>query len=295
MAATLTPREVFLNHLSEAARPAFAKLAPDALDALLQKTLQTARAAFSAVELADAPFLSYLAERVQPGDDTARGVESLAAADLYLACACAHGDARAITALESAYFREIDHALSRLNAGPSLVDDVKQRVRQHLFIGQPPGIANYSGSGQLRRWMRVIAVRTLHRLRDKTRNEVPAENNLIEALPDGAADPELLHLKQHYREAFRAAFADSIAALSSEDRVLLRQHFVDGLNIDELAALHHVHRATAARWLAAARENVADKTRKLLLQKIKGQRADFDSILRLVQSQLDLSIRGHLK
>ena len=100
-------------------------------------------------------------------------------------------------------------------------------------------------------------MRTLHRLRAHDQKEIAVENNIMDALPDTAADPELLHLKQHYREAFRAAFASAMTSLSSEERVLLRQHFIDGLNIDEIAALHHIHRATAARWLAQARETIA--------------------------------------
>lgn len=293
MAATKTRSDIFLSALSEPLRERFARLTN--LDELLAQAASAAHTAWPGIELEQARFLSYLAQRVPPGDDADKALTGLAAADLYIACACAAGSQRAITALESRYFREIDHALGRLNANASLIDDVKQRVRQQLFVGEAPGIANYSGSGQLRRWIRVIAVRALHRLRGSDRNEVAVENHVIDALPDSAADPELLHLKQHYRAAFRAAFASAMTTLSSEDRVLLRQHFVDGLNIDELAALHQVHRATAARWLAQAREKIAAQTRKLLLDQIKTPKADFDSILRLVQSQLDLSIRGHLR
>lgn len=295
MTATKKRSEIFLAALGEPLRERFARLAT--LDELLAQAQNTAHTTWPGIELDEARFLSYLAQRVPAGsgDDVEKALGGLAAADLYVACACAAGSQRAITALESRYFREIDHALGRLNANASLIDDVKQKVRQQLFVGDAPGITNYSGSGQLRRWIRVIAVRALHRLRGSDRNEVAVENHVIDALPDNAADPELQHLKQHYREAFRAAFASAMTTLSSEDRVLLRQHFVDGLNIDELAALHQVHRATAARWLVQAREKIADQTRKLLLAEIKTPKADFDSILRLVQSQLDLSIRGHLR
>lgn len=293
MAATKTRGEIFLSALAEAQREPFARL--PTLDELLTQAESAAHTAWPGIELDATRFLSYLAQRVPRSDDVEKALSGLAAADLYIAGACAAGSQRAIAALESRYFREIDHALGRLNANASLIDDVKQRVRQQLFVGDPPGITNYSGSGQLRRWIRVIAVRALHRLRGSDRNEIAVENHVIDALPDDAADPELLHFKQHYRQAFRAAFASAMTTLSSAERVLLRQHFVDGLNIDELAVLHQVHRATAARWLAQAREKIAAQTRKLLMEQIKTPKADFDSILRLVQSQLDLSIRGHLR
>lgn len=295
MSTTKTRCEAFLQNLTEPVREVFSKLSVQALEDLLGQTLSAARTAWPTVDLDAERFFTYLARRAPQAEDAERSLSCLASSDLYLACACAQGNERAITALEARYFREIDHALARLNANASLVDDVKQRVRHQLFVGDTPGIANYSGSGQLRRWIRVIAVRSLHRLRAQDRKEVVVENDVIDAIPAAAADPELQHLKQHYREAFRAAFAEAMTSISSEDRLLLRAHFIDNLNIDEIAALHRVHRATAARWLAQTRETIATQTRKLLLNKIKGQRTDFDSILRLVQSQLDLSIRGHLR
>lgn len=304
MATETTIRAAFLNHVPAGLREPFARLPAPALAEMLAQTLSTARAAWPEIELEAEPFLSYMAQRLledpkapkDPGGaDPARSLAGLAVADLYLACACAGRDARAIAALEGSYFREIDYALRRLHADAATLDDVKQRVREHLFVGETPGIVNYSGSGQLRSWIRVIAVRTLHRLRRREYNEVALENNLIEALPYAGADPELQHIKQHYREAFRAAFAEAMQGLSSTDRVVLRQHFVDGLNIDDLAALHRVHRATAARWLVQARAAIAEQTRKLLIKQAKVPKEDFDSILRLIQSELNLSIRGHLR
>ena len=42
------------------------------------------------------------------------------------------------------------------------------------------------------------------------------------------------------------------------------QHLLDGLGIDQLASLHKIHRATAARWLTRVREELARRTRALL-------------------------------
>ena len=38
-------------------------------------------------------------------------------------------------------------------------------------------------------------------------------------------------------------------------------HFLDGLNIDRIGVVFGVHRATVARWIAAARERGAPSTR----------------------------------
>jgi serine/threonine protein kinase len=103
------------------------------------------------------------------------------------------------------------------------------------------------------------------------------------------------HLRQRYGAAFRAAFAEAMQAVAERDRLLLRQHFLDGLTLEQLAALHRVHRATAARWLARVREEIARETRKRLLEEGRVPQVEHDSLLRLIQSQLDISIRGYLR
>jgi RNA polymerase sigma-70 factor (ECF subfamily) len=285
--------DVFLGGLEPAAREPWSQL--PGLPELLAQKLSEARAAWPLIEVAEDRFLAYVARRIPSQGSPEKILRGLVAGDLYLACACADGDARAIAAMEAHTFAEIDRALLRLRQSPSTIDEVKQRVRQHLFVGARPAIASYAGTGPLRRWVRVVAIRTFHQLREQAQGEVPVEKDLLEALPETASDPELLYIKQHYREAFGAAFATAMQSLSAPDRTLLRQHFIEGKSIDDLAVLHKVHRATAARWLAQVREAIAEKTRKLLMKELRVQRADFDSILRLIQSQLDVSIRGHLR
>ncbi|MFC1610733.1 transcriptional regulator, partial [Myxococcota bacterium] len=80
------------------------------------------------------------------------------------------------------------------------------------------------------------------------------------------------------------------ASLSAKDRNLLRQSLLDGLSIDQLGAIYRVHRATAARWLAGARERVLKETLSALRQRLKIDEAEFKSLINLVRSQLDLSL-----
>ena len=101
---------------------------------------------------------------------------------------------------------------------------------------------------------------------------------------------ERRRLRRTYAREFREAFAAAITELAPEDRALLRQHHIDGVGLDALALLHGVHRATAARRLAAARETIFLKVRRRLLHDLNVGNATVDSILRIVQSDLDLSI-----
>jgi len=71
---------------------------------------------------------------------------------------------------------------------------------------------------------------------------------------------------------------------------VLRLHLLDGLNIDRIGQLHDVHRATAARWLASAREALAKDTQRILQARLQVSRSEFESLLRLVRSDLDVSL-----
>ena len=62
------------------------------------------------------------------------------------------------------------------------------------------------------------------------------------------------------------------------------------MNIDKLGVMFQIHRATAARWLHSARESVFTETRRLLQQRLRLSPAEFDSLVRVLRSQLDLSV-----
>src|SRR5262249_53491887 len=126
----------------------------------------------------------------------------------------------------------------------------------------------------------------------------PAGNetdDLLVALPSPSHDPELLHLKARYGSEFREALREAARQISGRDRTLLWQHHVDGMTVDQLARLHQVHRVTAVRWVVAARENLASETRRLLEARLQVDPTELESILRLVRSEIDFSIRGILE
>jgi RNA polymerase sigma-70 factor (ECF subfamily) len=266
-----------------------------ALETALEGAVARARAAWPELPLAVEAYLPYLAVRMaDPGD-----LDHLNATDLYAACAAVHKDPRALAAIEARYFGDIDAALRKMNLASPRIDDVKQTVRRQLFVGedgQPPRIAQYGGKGELRAWLRVTAVRAaLKVIRKEKRETVASSDDAIFEHGTSNADPELAYIKEVYRDKFRAAFQNALDALGDRDKTFLRQHVVDGLSIDDLAALNQIHRATAARWLAKAKETLLEGTRKTFMQNARISRGECDSILRMVQSQLDATIRRRLE
>jgi RNA polymerase sigma-70 factor (ECF subfamily) len=214
------------------------------------------------------------------------------AADLELARAVAAGDQAALRRFDAEVLPAIDAVVRRIDAAPAFLAEVRQALRLRLLVaetGAAPRIAGYKGDGPLTAWVRVAAVRLAINLKRADGPVAPAPDRLAE-LVDTEPDPELRHLKQTYRAEFAAALTASLAALSERQRVILRLCYVDGLRLARIADLYQVHESTASRWVTAALEAVADGTRRRLIEALSLSPSAADSVARMVQSNLDLSI-----
>jgi RNA polymerase sigma-70 factor (ECF subfamily) len=158
-------------------------------------------------------------------------------------------------------------------------------------VGDDPGISRYAGKGELRAWVRVIAVREAVRLlTERGRGQLVDDERMFEAIePLARIEQDLI--KQEYRDAFRAAFTEAIQSLEPRDRLLLRQHAIDDLSIDEIGQLHGVHRATAARWIEQARQDLSKATQRLLRQRLRLSGDEVRDLLRLILSRVDASVQ----
>jgi RNA polymerase sigma-70 factor (ECF subfamily) len=267
----------------------------EAVGPALVTGLAAARAAWPEVALTGEQFVEFVGPRIAGGPDP---LARLLLPDLFLACACDRGDAAALAAFDRAYLPLLDRAVASLGASPAEQNELRQVVRVRLLVAREAAgtrIAGYSGRGSLGAWVRVVATREAARLLRKERRMGPAEDDALAQVLAPEASPELDYLKRLYRDEFRAALQTAVASLSDRERLLLRQHALDGLSIDQLAAFHRVHRATTARWIAAARKAVLDGTRRALTQRLRLRPAEFESILRLIDSQLDVSLPGLLR
>jgi RNA polymerase sigma-70 factor (ECF subfamily) len=284
----------FVDGLTGESRAAAA--ADPSLPARLEAALESVRAAWPQRLVEEPVLLRHLAERVDGEAAPGEALAALALGDLALACACVQGEPRALLLLEERGFRPLDGALARMGLSSAQIDDVKQSLRQQLLVAAdgPPRISQYGGRGALAGWLKVSAVRAGLKVAKAGRREVSAEDDELFALPTEST-PELARLKRDYQAEFRAAFLGALAALPDRDKNLLRQHHLDGLSVDELAGLYKVHRATAARWVAAARQALLTATRAALLERVRLQPNECDSIMRLVHSQLDVTLRRLLE
>jgi RNA polymerase sigma-70 factor (ECF subfamily) len=268
---------------------------PD-LEERLEVLSRTAREAWPGVELADDVFLPYLAGRL----GAARRPEALAeaaATDLYLACACARGDARALAAFERAVMTVMDLAMEKLGAPADVRAEIEQEIREHLFVvapGEAPGIERYRGRGPLRAWVRVIVVRkTMRALKGRRRHA--GGDALLDHLTANVVSPLTDSVRRAHRGEVLRWLTQALAALDERGRTVLRQQLIDQMKVDDIAATHEVHPVTAARWLARARADLLEHMHRLAKEEGHMPRSEADELLRALGGQMDLSLERRLK
>ncbi len=268
----------------------------DALAAALADVEQAVRKAWDGKPPHLGDFGAELA-RCLADDADPTSVRELAAVDLHLAFAARQGHAAAMGRFESAIMATLDRVIGRVDGSDAFIDEIKQRLRTKLFVSDgttPAKIAHYTGQGELLAWVRVVAVReALDSVRAERRRALDSDDALM-AIEASGTGPDMLAFRQQYKAQFSEAFRDALAALEPEQRNVLRLHYVHGLSIDKLGAVLRVHRSNAARRIAKARQDLLSGTRRLLHARLSIDRREFDQLMGLVASRLDLSIERFL-
>lgn len=279
----------FLTRLPAELRSAAEDVAPE-----LQALVERARSEAPEVQLDPLGFVAHVAERVTFDAHGRPLLRSLHAGDLWIAYGCVIAHAGALAGFEQRFAPEIKKALSR-SFERGLAEDAELRLRERLFLvgeDEVPRLGSYAGRGGLAAWLRAAAARMAIDLM-RSRREVPADPETLGDLT--AFDPLLASLKERYRAEFRAAFAEAAAQLTDRERTLLRYRFVDDLSIDEIGVLYRVHRATVARWIASTRESLFELTRAALMSRLSIEDSEVDSVLRMIDSQLEISIEAVMR
>lgn len=265
---------------------------PETIAAAFVAFAGEARMAWPGVRVAMERFSTFVAERVDRDADPVSALGALSAADLYLVAGCLAGDERAATRFRDHVFRDVEAAARRID--PSAGDDTFQIIYDRLFVAdgdRPAKIEHYAGTGDVRRWVRVVATRLAidQRRRSSRKREDPLGEDLMHRLSDGVDDHELRYLRDEYRKEFKEAFAAAVAALTERDRNVLRYH-LEGLTAQQIGRMYRTHRVTVARWLSAIRHALLEGSRTAMRDKLGVGRRDLDSIMRLIDGEVTVSI-----
>jgi len=272
---------------------------PKVLESTLGELIQQARQRWPMLRGDGVEFTAYLADRMLPERKVAEWLGSVHVADLFLCWLCARGDSAALEIFDRAFLSQVVSAIAAIQSAPAFIAEVQQQMRQKLLVSsadKPGKIAEYAGFGPLSHWLRAVAVRTaLNLRRTQNREDFPVADEVLLELPVRTNDLELDYLKSRYRTDFTEAFRKAVASLTSQERNILRLHFVDGLSLSQVGAAYQADKSTISRWISKSRQQLLQRTRDDLGERLRLDTRELDSLMNLVDSQLELSIDSVLR
>jgi RNA polymerase sigma-70 factor (ECF subfamily) len=261
------------------------------LDDSVRVAHEAGAAAWPGVDLSIDDFARHV-ERLLAGSDVAE-VLARQGEDLFLACACAQGNLRAIELFSRYVLSSVPAMVGHILPECALVDDLLQSLHEQMLVpceSSPPRIAAYRGTGSLAGWVRITATRAAIRMK-KSAARFTGEK-LLDPRPEvSTVGPEAMYVRRHYVPVLNAAILAAIDALPAGVRELLHSYYVDGLTIDQLAERDGIHRATAARRVQSARVLLLAHVRERAAGRLGVPDEEIDSLIHLVASCLEISLR----
>lgn len=299
--------ECLFGHVDKHARGELRAIAD--LDDRLRRIIDEGAIAHPDLVLRDDVWIDYFVRHIPP-DGAEAFLGSVHVADVHLVLACLAGLPAAHRRLDESLRRVAVQAVLGIRLEGLSVEELLQEVRTKLLVHHDraehatapsphrtlPKLASYAGRGPLEGWLRVTVTRTAISLL-RHGETCPPTHDPEKALAEIAAknDPQLQALQARCAPALEHAIEEAVRALPPEERTLIRLYFIDGLTIDDLAAVYRAHRATMARRLARIRNTIFEQARAQTLSALGLDESEFQSLLGVMMSVLDLTLRGALK
>jgi RNA polymerase sigma-70 factor (ECF subfamily) len=287
--------DAFWSSRGPAEAPRRAAADAEALEASLVALCARGHAAHPQLSLDDAVFAAHLGSCGAPVE---AGAAAVHAEDLFLSCAGLLGDAAALRTLRAIHRPVLAGYVRRIDGSRVFLDEVEQRLWDSVLVGSqgaPPKLARYAGKGPLAGWLGIVAQRiAIMMCRHEGAEERAADAAGREAQLV-AADPELALIKEDIRGTFQRAVSQALLALDDRERMVYRLHIIDGLSVARIAKTYGVSHSTVSRWMAGARASIVTEAQRLLRDELRASPGDYESMSRLLVSQLDLSVSRLLR
>ncbi len=270
------------------------------IEAALDALVQTARREEPSVQLDPSVFLGYAGERSRDATDLAQHLSKLRPGDLWLACACAQGDKRALLRFQERFGPDIDVAIARSGNAEVSPEDFRQHLLGKLFAAPddaPPRIAEYGGHGSLRGWLRITVLRQIiDFVRRSQRRDLGHQVDEAEFLElrAAASDPEIAYVRNTYQAELRKALDEGFASLTPRERNLLRQFLIHEMEVNAVAHIYGVHRATVHRWRLRAEQTLLENIRASLGRRLGTNTKGVEDAMKAMQSGLHITMRRYL-
>jgi RNA polymerase sigma-70 factor (ECF subfamily) len=223
--------------------------------------------------------------------------ERLHLADLCLAFACGHGNTEALRLFQAEFAPIAVSTVRGVDSSDAFVEEVTQQLLERILVAAPgqPRILEYAGRGSLEHWLRAAALRLALNARRSARrapDQLGSDSQFEVAAP--SADLQFDILQARYGPDFGAALKEAMLDLTSQERSLLRLHFMDGLSFNQIGAVYQVNKSTISRRMSHARETLLAKTREKLEKRFNLGAPELESLLRMLGPELQLSLTSVL-
>jgi RNA polymerase sigma-70 factor (ECF subfamily) len=265
------------------------------LESILAGLFERGRARYPEIALSDVAFARHLARCGAPLSSAANGAN---AENLFIACAAVAGDATAVATLRDEYRPIVVRYVGHIRTSGTSIEDLEQNLWSALLVGdvsRPPKLASYSGIGSLAGFIGVSAQRLALRSLGHEDAVARAATRATAQARMVLGDAELDFARQHYRDEFERAVRAALHVLDDRQRMILRMQVIDGLTVDRIAKVYNVSQSTVSRWLEKARSTVLQEARRALGEIVSLTESEFNWLIGVMTSQLDISISGVLR
>jgi RNA polymerase sigma-70 factor (ECF subfamily) len=213
-------------------------------------------------------------------------LRTLRADELALARACAAGDNSAWEIFLTRYREKLYQSALRIAREESAARDLADSLYAELYGTnlrdgtRVSKLESFTGRGSLEGWLRtVLAQEFVNRYR-QTKRLVSLDEEIEDGAQFAAPEPETISTADSRLELSTDA---ALAALSSEDRLVLTAYYLDGRTLAEVARMLGVHESTVSRKIG--------KLAKSLRKKIVGNMVRLGVERRAAEETLEVDVR----
>lgn len=216
--------------------------------------------------------------------------EAAAMLDEYLRVACLARAPGSVETLEAQFIGPLRPVLERRCGDRQLVDDALQNLRQKLLLGDSPRLETYQSTGHLRAWLQVVGVRVCQDLARQRGARWARESALKDDWPASTGALDARVEREELDGLFVEALREVIRSLPPRERYALRMHVLAGWNVTQIGEALGIHRASAARWIVAAKDKINASVRALLAERLELDKDELNRVLDLFSTQLNVRL-----
>ncbi len=234
--------------------------------------------------------------------DLQQFLDSLSWIDLFLASACAAGDAEAWEIFHSKYQMTIRSTAFRAASNSLDAAELADTVMTDLFLPASSSdsrkeskIGQYHGLGSLDGWIKVVIHRMVIDRFRKQRKSTPLEE--LDWEPTAGSATSRADHRVETRDLLKAvnmvtvALTVAVQQLDARSRLALTLYYVQGLSLKEISRWLKSHESTASRFLDRLREQLRKAMTKHLVKEFRVRKDEIPHLIDLASSHLNLELK----